>query len=823
MLGEVEVLLDGRPVDIGHARQRAVLAALLVDVNRVVPVDRLIDRVWADRPPYRARNALSAYVSRLRQRLAGATGVRISRGPGGYALAADPLAVDLHAFRHLVDRARTTDGPAGAADCYAQALRLWRGTAVATAEGPWFDDLRTSLHAELLAATLDRYDAALAAGRHADVLTELADTTRTYPLDERLAGQLMLAQYRSGRQTEAFATYERMRERLRDELGADPGSGLRDVHRQILAGQAAPPPTAEAAAPRPAAPPETVLPRRPTSFVGRRETVESVAATVADGPLLTLTGVGGVGKTRLALEVADRVQPRFPDGVWLCELAAVQDPAAVGHAVAAALRVQQRSGLTIDDSIADYLRGREVLLVLDNCEHVLDAAAELVDALVRGCPKVTVLATSREPLGVAGERVLPVEPLPAADAAELFGDRAAARRPGFDVAADGADAVAQICDRLDGLPLAIELAAARMRVMSAAEALHRLEAGRFVGTPARGAPARHQSLSAAIDWSYRLMAEPERALFARLSVFTGGFDLNGAHGVCGDGDGSTVDDTLDLLTGLVDKSTVTVVDTGAGTRYRILETLRDHGRERLHDAGEDVVLARRHAAYFARLGAEVARGLHGPDERAWVERALPDHDNLRAAVDGAVADADADLALRLVTSVSELVHLRIGYEPADWALRALDLLDGPHPLAAAALGIAARGAWNRGDHAEARTLARRAGGQVPDRGTCRVAYPADVLVDVALSEGDAAPALHHYLAEVSRARREDDPLRLVWSLHYVAVCRAVLRAPEQGVAAATESGGGGGGRPPPPPQGRGGAAGGGGGGIKPTAPPPGRV
>jgi predicted ATPase len=379
-----------------------------------------------------------------------------------------------------------------------------------------------------------------------------------------------------------------------------------------------------------------------------------------------------------------------------------------------------------------------------------------------------------------------VPPLSEDDAAALFVGRAQASSPGFRADRDTSDQVAEICRRLDRLPLAIELTAARMRVMNAAELARRLDEERLQVRGPRIAQPRHQSLSAAIDWSYRLLSPHEQRLFARLSVFAGSADLAAVQAVCAEA-GAPESATLGLLTGLVDKSMVTMASGRGPSRYRLLETLRAYGRERLREAGDDAALAREHALYYAQLAEQVADGLHGRDERAWVDRALPDHDNLRAAFERAVADRDADLALRLVTSASELVHLRIGYESADWALRALDLVAEDHPLRAAAVGVAARGAWNRGELATARSLAERARGAVPGRGTDRVAYPADVLADVALYQDGAEPALQHYAAEVERARHDDDPIRLVWTLYYVAVCHAVLRTPERGLAAAEES------------------------------------
>jgi predicted ATPase/DNA-binding SARP family transcriptional activator len=790
LLGDVEAWLDGRRLEIGHARQRCVLVALLVDVNRPVPADQLVDRVWADEPPHRARNALAGYLSRLRTLLADADDVAITREPGGYVLTADPLAVDLHRFRSLVSAARAASDPADAAATFDNALALWRGEPLASLDTPWVNDIRSSLDAERLSVVLDRNDVALRAGRHSELLDDLVTAQRAHPLDERLAGQLMLAQYRSGRQADALDTYRQMRQRLVEELGVDPSPSLRRMHQQILDGESAPQPgtksaektESHAAGTRPHAD----LPRRTTSFVGRESEVRRVAAALREGPLVTLTGVGGVGKTRLALEALGHDRERFSDGAWVCELAPVDSSDAVGHALAATLRLQQQQGLGIEETLIEYLRTRELLLLVDNCEHVLEPAARLLDQIARHCPKVSVLATSREALGIAGEQILTVPPLSVEDATQLFADRAKAGRPDFDLDHEPVGAVAEICRRLDGLPLAIELAAARMRVMSSLDVARRLDRLRLLSGGARGAHPRQQSLAATIDWSYQLLSESEQSFFTRLSVFAGGFDLDAAHGVCGE-DGATEDDTLELLTGLIDKSMVVLRGGTSTSRYGVLETLRAYGRDQLQEKAIHDLYARRHAVYYTELAESSAAGIHDPDEQAWVERLLPDFDNMRAAFERAMADDDIDLALRLVTSLVELAHLRVGYEAAGWAERTLQVADPDHPLFAAAVGFAARGAWNRGEFDRARSLALLADGRLPGRGTGRVAYPADVLADLALYEGDADAALAHYDAEVARARRDEDPIRLVWTLFYVAICYAVLRNPSAGLPAAEES------------------------------------
>ncbi|GAT09948.1 AfsR/SARP family transcriptional regulator [Mycolicibacterium novocastrense] len=787
VLGDVEAYVDGRRLEIGHVRQRCVLVALLVDVNHTVTTDQVIDRVWAHEPPHNARNALAAYMSRLRNLFAGIDQVQILRQPGGYLLSAEASTVDLHRFHRLVSIARTTVDPAESAALFDEALNLWRGEPFASLDTPWFTNVRTSLEVERFSVVLDRNDAALAAGHHAQIVGELTTALRVHPLDERLAAQLMLAQYRSGRQAEALDTFRQMRDRLVEELGVDPSPPLSAAYQRILDGDRNAPPAVARTAEAPAAqPPAAALPRRMTTFVGRQAEVEGIREALSGGPLVTLTGVGGVGKTRLALEVAAHIGESFGDGVVLCELAPVNAGSAIGHAVAAALHLQQRQGLDIDATVIEYLSTRELLLIVDNCEHLLDAAAALIERIVTRCRRVTVLATSREALGVDGERLVVVPPLGAEDAAVLFADRARAGRPDFDPDAEPVGAIAEICRQLDGLPLAIELAAARIRVMNSLDLARRLDSLRLLRGGVRGSLPRQQSLAATIDWSYRLLAPPEQRLFVRLSVFAGGFELDAAHGVCGE-DGATEEDTLDLLTGLVDKSMVEVRSGSIRTRYVVLETLRAYGRNCLRDKDIENEVAARHARYFTELAERAAVGMHGPQEGAWVERMLPDYDNLRVAFECAMSGGNVDLALRLVTSLSELVHLRIGYESSEWAERALTLADPGHPLFAAAVGFASRGAWNRGEDHRVASLAALADGRSPGRGSGRVAYPSDVLADAALYRGDPATALTHYETEMERARRDGDPIRLVWSLFYVAICQAALRTPEAGHGAAQEA------------------------------------
>ncbi|BBX74102.1 BTAD domain-containing putative transcriptional regulator [Mycobacterium shinjukuense] len=796
VLGDVEVRIGGRRLEIGHARQRCVLVALLIDVNRPIPVDQLVDRVWSDRPPHHARNSLAGYISRLRSLFADVEDVAISREPGGYLLAADPLSVDLHRFRAVVSKARACADPYEAAGLFDRALEIWSGEPLVSLDTPWINDVRTALQAERFSVCLDRNDAGLRVGRHAELLVEISAAQAAHPLDERLAGQLMLAQFRSGRQADALDTYRRIRRQLVEELGVDPGSALRQVHQQILTGEAecqvvevSGPVGAARGGLTPAHPlvfdrPRPGLSRRATSFVGHEQEVALVIDALRAGPLVTLAGVGGVGKTRLALEVARREQQRFAEGVWVCELGPLEHGDAVVHTVAASVWLRQQPGMDIETSVIEYLRSREVLLVIDNCEHVLEAVARLVDQIVQQCPRVSVLATSRQPLGIEGERIVDVPPLRVDDATRLFVDRARASRADFTLDDQPMGTVVEICRRVDCLPLGVELAAARMRVMGSLDVARRPDYLGLLRGAVRGVLPRQQSLAETIAWSYRLLTEPEQALFARISVFAGGFDLEAAHGVCG-ADGAGEHDTLELLTCLVDKSMLVVRTVGERTRYSLLETLRSYGRERLAEKGISGQVAMRHVAYFTELAERAGAGMQSPQEGEWVERMLPDYDNLRAAFEHAMDQHTIDLGLRLVAAVPELIGWRI-YEVAGWAERVIEVADPDHPLFPAVVGTAARVAWNHGDYTHARSLATLAQGRVPGRGSARVAYPADVLADVALFEGQPMKALAYWEAEVGRARRDDDPIRLVWALDVIAVCHGVLGTPQVAVPAAEE-------------------------------------
>ncbi len=463
------------------------------------------------------------------------------------------------------------------------------------------------------------------------------------------------------------------------------------------------------------------LPLPVSSFIGRERELEQAAAALGRGRVVTLTGPGGVGKTRLAVQAAAQAAPRFEDGAWLAELAPVRDPARVDDAVAAVFWVTARAGQGVAEVLAELLRGKQLLLVLDNCEHLLDAAAALAGSLARWCPRLVILATSREGLGIEGEQLVPVPPLAVpgvdadlaaiteAEAVRLFAERAAGVKPGFQVTAGNAAAVAAVVWRLDGIALAVELAAARVPAMTPAELAGRLERSFAVlAAGRRGVAARHQTLRAAIDWSFQLLAGPEQALLARLAVFAGGATLEAAEMVCG-GQGIDPDAVFDLLAALVSRSLVTAEEHGPDTRYRLLETIRQYGEQRLEGAGETGRWRARHASYYAGLLGRIRDHAHDPDpEVFWATRLSADQDNLLAAWAWAIGTGDVDTAFRLLAGFAP-VEVWTSYPLLLSGGAALELPGAAeHPGYPLALAVSALSASNRGDVAAAGELCRLA-------------------------------------------------------------------------------------------------------------------
>ncbi|MGW4153602.1 AfsR/SARP family transcriptional regulator [Micromonospora chersina] len=686
LLGPLELRADtGTPVEVGGARLRRLLILLALEPGRTVTVGRLTDALWADGPPAGAGNALQALVSRLRR-----AGLPVEAQPGGYRLAVAPDDVDTHRFEAAVRaaRARLADDPTEGCRRLTEALDLWRGPALADVADADFARAPVARLTELrLAATEDLVEARLDRAAPEALLPQLCELVAAHPLRERLTGLLIRVLHRAGRPAEALAEYERLRATLADTLGADPGPELAALHLEILRGEPAavparadrgdPAPATAPAGDHPAAvadpgrPDRGNLPATLTSFVGREEEVARVAGLLDRFRLATLTGPGGAGKTRLAVESGRAVAGRFPDGVWLVPLAPVTDPAEVPQAALAALGLREQALLARAgrgapepaDPVArlvDALAGRAVLLLLDNCEHLLDAAADLTERLLTACPGLRVLATSREPLGITGEALRPVESLAlppagadpagalAYPAVRLFADRAGAVRPDFAVDAATVGPVVRICRALDGMPLAIELAAARLRTMTAAQVDTRLDDRfRLLTGGSRTALPRHQTLRAVVDWSWDLLDDTERALWRRLAVFAGGATLEAAERVCGD---DPVTDVLDGLSALVDKSLVVAGGTGE-PRYRMLETIREYGLDRLNEAGEADAVRRAHAAEFLSLAETAEPELRGAAQLDWLRRLSADHDNLHSGLRHAIAVGDAPTAVRYAAAL----------------------------------------------------------------------------------------------------------------------------------------------------------------------------
>ena len=679
----------GRPVEVGGARLRALLERLALDGGRPVGVPALVEALWGDSPPADELNALQSLVSRLRRALPDPT--LVDSGPAGYRLAVRPDDVDAVLFERLATAGRRalTDGdPDRAASTLREALALWRGPALADSDGqPWATTAATRLEERRLTATEDRIEAELALGASAAVLPELEALAAEHPLRERLQGQLVRTLYAAGRQADALAAYEEVRRLLADELGVDPSPALREVHLQVLRADPA------LGGGDPTGP--TNLPASFTSFLGRDDDVRRLADLVADHRLVTLIGPGGAGKTRLAVETGDRLRRRFPDGVWLVELAAVTNDADVPPAVltavepvggadpppAASPTAPQQNAM---GRLVDALRDRRALVVLDNCEHLVDAVARTAGTLLARCPELKVLATSREPLAITGEALAPVPPLGlpeetatpaealACPAVALFADRAAAASPGFAVDDGSVRLVVEVCRRLDGLPLAIELAAARLRGLPLDVLAARLDDRfRLLTGGSRTALPRHQTLRAVVAWSWDLLSAEEARLADRLSVFPGGVTPAAAAAVCGE-------DVADLLTALVDKSLLQQVP-GTGPRYRMLETLREFGTERLATHGDLAAARAAHAAFFLALAEEAEPHLRRPEQVEWLPVLAADAGNFGAALRFAIDTGDADTANRLGSALAWYWTIRGDHTSAARWLPAAAELPGPAP------------------------------------------------------------------------------------------------------------------------------------------------
>ena len=687
LLGPLLVEVGGRPVELTGSRTKAVLAILLAHANSVVSADRLIEDLWAGQPTPGAPVTLQGYVSDLRRALTDALGEPapvVTRRPG-YLVRITPDQLDVLRFERLVSevkamgRDQVGPGHIGAghmvrrAELLRQALALWRGPALCDFEGEDFArPIATRLDEARMWALEERVEAELGSGCHSELVTELGALTEEYPLRERLWGQLMLALYRCGRQAEALRTYQTLRRHLGEELAIDPNPVLQRLERAILtqdpslelvldtdAGSrttSGPPPHAPAmTAPtaRPASP-HFNLPVNLTRFVGRGRELEETSKLLAGTRLLTLAGSSGSGKTRLAVELVAGEAAQWRDGVYFVDLSALYKPELVPAAVASAMGLSA-SGVDVQ-AVCEHIGDSHTLLLLDNCEHLVDACAELVEAVLSSCPGTTVLATSQEELRIASETVWRVPPLSlpihtetpvperllGSEAVQLFLDRATSLGD-FAREASTLEAVAHICRRLDGIPLAIELAASLVAVLPLEEIVRRIDDRLALLTRGhRRAVSRHRTLRSAIDWSYELLSPSERDLFERLSVFVGQFSVEAAEAAGGEGD------FLDDLSALVSKSMVTTVPGPGGTRrYQLLDSLRLYGLERLQSTGKEGDARRRHATYYMSFAVEADRRLHGPDGADLSMRVVKELPNIRAALEWSFSEGDLEVGAQL--------------------------------------------------------------------------------------------------------------------------------------------------------------------------------
>jgi predicted ATPase/DNA-binding SARP family transcriptional activator len=662
VLGPVEAVdAAGLVLPLGPPRNRTLLAALVVHVGSVLSIDRLTELLWDGSAPPTARTMVHGAVAGLRRALEpcrGGAPPLLQTRDGGYLLEVPPERVDVLRFEQLLTQGRRLVDPAPtrASQLLVEALSLWREPALCGIECAFARDATSRWDELRLECTESLMEAEVALGHHHDVVADLEDLVARHPLREPLCAQLVLALYRCGRQADALHTLRSVRRTLVEELGVEPGPHLQRLEQAVLRQS----PELDAGPPRAGPRPGRPLPSPVDSFVGRVRERAEIAALVSTHRLVTLTGPGGSGKTRLAMEVAGDLH-QTDLRTCVVDLAPLTTPQLVGETVAEALGVRGGPGQGLVETVATALSGQDVFLLLDNCEHLADACATLVRSLLAAAPGLRVLATSREALHVPGEHVFAVRPLvtaavddsfediSACDAVRLFAQRAAAARPDFVVTPANALLVLEVCRRLDGLPLALELAAARSASIPLQDLAERLDSRfRLLDAAVRSADARHQSLAATLAWSHDLLDAPARSLFARVSVFPASFTLTAAEAVLSGGELPRQDIGL-VLARLVASSTVQLEEEPDGTtRYRMLETTRQHAQDRL---GQPAMasLRNRHAHHYLALAQEAEPHLLGPASPPWLVRLQAERDNFRAALEWAFGPAgDEGLGVRLV-------------------------------------------------------------------------------------------------------------------------------------------------------------------------------
>jgi predicted ATPase/DNA-binding SARP family transcriptional activator len=770
LLGPIEVLGDdGTPVALASARQRILLAGLCSRAGEVVSTDTLIELLWGDNLPEDPVGALQSQVSRLRRRLGPVASIATT--PTGYRFA-DPDLVDATRFRFLVSRARERGGDLAVLE---EALALWRGSPLADLDCAALRPVITSLEEERADVVQRRVVALLGLKRFGEAAATAGELADALPFQERPVALHMESLAKAGRHGEALRVYEAFRSSLADGLGLEPSEDLRRLHQEILAG-----------GPRQLASPPLPIP--PGSLLLGRETL--IASTIehltgSPGRLVTLTGPGGVGKTRVAIHVAHPLASTCPDGVWFCDLTTLMPGGSVDSTVASILGVDPMAGDRLLDRIVAFLRPRRTLVVLDNCEHVLDGIAELVSGILDGTEHTRILATSRERIRVPGEQRQPVEPLavptgdePTGLAIQLFTDRACAADPTFRLKPVQAE-VAELCRLLGGLPLGIEMAAARIAARTPADILTELRAhfGQLQGERQRA--SRHQSLHAVVAWSCDLLDPAERDLFGRMAVFAGGWTLEAATALAGeDRDPDEVGHSLDELT---EHSLVAAAKTGSATRWTMLEPVRAFAEHELHNLSRYEATRDCHAAFYVSLVEAASHGLIGPEERSWAKRLGDELGNLRGAHRWLLDNQRAEQALRLASACYPWAFAGAPAEVSGWAAEAVEQFgDTKHPALVGALATAAVGAWHQGDANRAISLATR-GVELGGERSPATRWALDALGDARIIAGQYDLALNAYRAAIPLAEAASDTVTLTNDMGGIVLSLAYRGQTEQAI------------------------------------------
>lgn len=768
LLGSFRLHIDtGEPIPLATKKTTALLAYLAMHPGEAQARPKLAALLWGGHHEAQARDSLRQALSLLRKALSHACPAALIAQEDTVGLEPTALEIDARAFEDLI-------AEPGVANLE-RAIGFYRGEFLdgfqvaapefenwAAAERQRFRELAL----EGMTKLLDHHLSAGVIERGIHIATRLLAAD---PLQERVHRTMMELYARQGRQGAALRQYRTCAELLSRELGIEPDAQTKSLHRHLLREwnrkqpRASMMPSALPASGIEALPVTDVLDRsippslkakvapgnlpvQATSFLGRDRDIASAGGILSSARLITLTGPGGIGKTRLALQLAVAMHDDYPDGTWLVELAAFDDPNAIGHAVADVFGITQQAGKTIEQSVANALAGRSLLLILDNCEHVIDAIAGLVREILSACPHVSLLATSRETLMVDGERTYPVLPLECGDgieapAVELFVERARFVEPCFELNGD-ADTVCEICRRLDGIPLAIELAAARTRAMSPTQIRDRLhERFRLLTGGSRRVLKRHQTLRHAVEWSYDLLSSSEQAVLSRASAFAGGFGLEAAERVCSGGD-IAVADVLYLLDSLVRKSLLSAKRVGNAVRYSQLETIRQFAEERLAVLGETEAVRARHAQFFAEDAEKhhkVWRSPQQPMAYAWLDQEV---DNLRAAFRWASSQDDIDVAARIASRIPSMAVLRVRSEPLNWPT---EIIDAARRVGHRRLGVlltyAAKRAWNLGRVQEATLYAEEAIALIGNANFDPPVWAFSVLAMIASRQGNAESAV----------------------------------------------------------------------------------